>query len=362
MRRLSIWGVIAAAFLVGWSGCNAAQQGLFERFGDLAKTLDALDPTPMGDGHLGQIASGEYLQLRFPVPKPVPLGYALRLGNVVAFTGRGTSYKLVLRRDSAEGPIIYEGPVITNGDQWNASNREPVDITAHLRPQDAERGYFDVYVTGIVEGDGWTVYRHNPNRPIQVLVIEAGGDVARAIRQEQEMAQRGIAIIPAPQAISPADGSLKLSSTSRIVIAGPQTDEARFAAQDLAEQIGERCGLRLATAAGGPRRGDIVLERGQEVRGPEGYRLRVDRQGARLSSSTDAGLFYAAQTLAQLVRPDGTIPCLEITDWPDYPIRGIQYDVARGQTVNVEWWKRLIRSMARYKLNALMIYGENDYR
>ncbi|MBC7288862.1 MAG: family 20 glycosylhydrolase, partial [Armatimonadetes bacterium] len=35
---------------------------------------------------------------------------------------------------------------------------------------------------------------------------------------------------------------------------------------------------------------------------------------------------------------------------------------ARGQTVNVEWWKRLIRSLARYKLNALMIYGENDYR
>ncbi len=366
MTRLRKPLVVFAAFLFGallTSAVLAApREGLLDRFADLAKPLDAIAPTPTGTGHIGQIESGKYVQLRFPVPKPLPLAYALKLGNVVGFSGRGTSYKLVLRRDSADGPIIYEGPVITNGDMWNASNRHPIDITAHLKPEDADRGYIDIFVTGIIEGDGWTVYRHNDGRPIQALVIQAGGELERMIRQEEQTAARGVAIVPAPQRITLADGSLNLSASSRIVLTGPQTDEARFAAADLAEQIAERCGLKLTVATGGAKSGDIVLARGPEVHGPEGYRLRVTATGARLTSSTDTGLFYAAQTLAQLLRPDGSVPCLEIIDWPDYPLRGLQYDVARGQTVNVDWWKRVIRSLARYKLNAIMIYGENDYR
>lgn len=324
--------------------------------------LAAVEPTPTGDGHLGLLESGVTVQIRFPVPKPLPPQYLLELGNVVAFSGRGTSYRLVLRRDASDGPVIYEGPAVANGDQWNATNAQPIDIGKSLRAEDAERGYIDIYVSAVVQEDGWTIYRHNAGRPIGVRVPTA--ESIEAARQARLAAERGIAIIPWPQKISLGAGELKLTPRTRIVLPARATQAARFAASDMAEQIAEACGLKLTVREGASAaRGDISLGYDKSVRGgEEGYRLVVDDQGIQLFGGGEAGLFYAAQTLAQLVTKAGSVPHVSIEDWPAYPLRGIQYDVARGQTVNVEWWKRVIRALARYKLNAIMVYGEDDYR
>ncbi|MCX7599361.1 MAG: beta-N-acetylhexosaminidase, partial [Armatimonadetes bacterium] len=354
MRPRSFYVPFAlACFLAGLTAGALAQDEEF---------LAAIDPSPTGDGHLGLLESGATVQLRFPVPRPLPPQYWLELGNVVAYTGRGTSYRLFLRRDAGDGPVIYEGPVVANGDQWNASNAQPLDIARSLRAEDADRGYMDVYVSAVVEGDGWTVYRHNPGRPIGVRVPTP--ESVEAARQAQMAAERGIAVIPWPQKITVAAGEIKLTARARIVLPARATAAARFAAADLAEQIAETCGLRLVIREGvSAARGDIRLGYDKSVRGgEEGYRLVVDGQGARILAGGEAGLFYAAQTLAQLVTRQGTVPHVTIEDWPAYPLRGLQYDVARGQTVNVEWWKRVIRALARYKLNAIMIYGEDDYR
>ena len=339
-----------------WLGTAAQAVAQDEEF------LAAIEPTPMGDGHLGLLESGATVQVRFPVPKALPEQYLLELGNVVGFSGRGTSYRLILRRDAPDGLVIYEGPVVANGDQWNATNAQPIDIGKSLRAEDAARGYVDIYLSAIVEGDGWTVYRHNAGRPIGVRVPTA--ESIEAARQARMAAERGIAVIPWPQKLSLGAGEVKLTPRTRIVLPARATEAARFAASDMAEQIAEACGLKLAISEGvRAARGDIRLGYTKAVQGgEEGYRLIVDEQGVQLLGGGEAGLFYAAQTLAQLVTRRGMVPHVSIEDWPAYPLRGIQYDVARGQTVNVEWWKRIIRALARYKLNAIMIYGENDYR
>lgn len=354
MRPAGIWTGLAIAYLLVGMVVDVMAQD--EEF------LAAIAPTPAGDGHLGLLESGATVQIRFPVPKPLPPQYLLELGNVVAFSGRGTSYRLVLRRDAPDGPVIYEGPTVANGDQWNATNAQPIDIGRSLRAEDAARGYVDIYVSAVVEGDGWTVYRHNAGRPIGVRVPTA--ESIEAARQAQMAAERGIAVIPWPQKITLAAGEMKLSARTRIVLPARATQAARFAAADMAEQIAEACGLKLTVREGlSATRGDIRLGYDKSVKGgEEGYRVVVDDQGVRLLGGGEAGLFYAAQTLAQLVTRQGSVPHVTIEDWPAYPLRGIQYDVARGQTVNVEWWKRIIRALARYKLNAIMVYGENDYR
>ena len=59
----------------------------------------------------------------------------------------------------------------------------------------------------------------------------------------------------------------------------------------------------------------------------EGYRLTVTENGISAASADDAGAFYALQTLRQLAVPAGkgvfSVPCVEITDSPQYGWRGV---------------------------------------
>lgn len=341
----------------------ALAQGQSSQYLEMARPEAPLEPTPMGDGHLGELESGTYVPLRFPVPEQTPLAYALNLGNVVGYTGRGQSYQLIVRRDSVDGPVIHDGSEIAVGDDWNVENRSPIDVTDALTEDDLARGHIDIYVTGLVEGDDWTLYRHNQGRrEITALVAEGTPELRRMVEMLAELRERRVALIPLPQSAEFGDGSLVLTGDTRIVL-GPLTDESdRFAAEDLAAQIAERAGLALEIMQGDARPGDILLERVQTFAAePEGaYHLSV-AESARVTASNPAGLFYGAQTLAQLVGPGGELPHVQISDQPAYPVRGLQYDVARGQTVPVDWWKRVIRELARCKLNTLVIYGENDY-
>jgi hypothetical protein len=349
--------LLALAWVLSLSHAQDAAQSP-----ELCQILNALEPTPMGDSYVGETTPDAFAQLRFPVPKPLPVIYALQLGNIVALSGRGTSYQLVLRRDRSDGPVVYEGPVIAGGDQWNADNLRPIDIVGKLTDADAARGYIDIFASAIVKDDGWAVYRHNPGRPITALA--GTQEMRRAAEQAQAIAKRGIAVVPVPQKMVLADGEMKLTSRSRILLPKGASDAVRFAAGDLAEQITERCGLKLRVAPyASPTAADIALGYDPSTQGgTDGYRLVVDGKSARALGGGETGLFYAVQTLAQLVGDKAAIPHVTVDDWPDYPLRGLQYDVARGQTVKVDWWKRVIRCLARYKLNAIMIYGEDDYR
>lgn len=84
--------------------------------------------------------------------------------------------------------------------------------------------------------------------------------------------------------------------------------------------------------------------------GEEAYRLSVTPDKVLIASSGAAGEFYARKTLAQLRRPDGTCPCVEIEDAPKFRWRGVLLDESRhffGAAVV----KRILDRMAEYKLN-----------
>ncbi len=93
----------------------------------------------------------------------------------------------------------------------------------------------------------------------------------------------------------------------------------------------------------------------QDLGLPEhGYRLLVNASGAQLQSPDATGLFHGQQTLRQLVnqarRGDGTVPALEITDYPRFPWRGAHLDVCR-HFFSLETVKAFIDRMALHKLN-----------
>lgn len=87
---------------------------------------------------------------------------------------------------------------------------------------------------------------------------------------------------------------------------------------------------------------------------PEAYRLKVDRQGIEIKAASEAGLFYARQTLRQLLTPEG-IPYVEISDAPRFPYRGLHLDVSRHFFPKEEVFK-LLDVMSSYKLNTLHMH------
>ena len=85
----------------------------------------------------------------------------------------------------------------------------------------------------------------------------------------------------------------------------------------------------------------------------EGYRLEVSKDGVVIASSTDAGAFWARQTLAQLARRDSDgwrVPAVKIEDAPQFGWRGLHLDESR-HFFGKEVVKRFLDRMAEHKLN-----------
>lgn len=82
----------------------------------------------------------------------------------------------------------------------------------------------------------------------------------------------------------------------------------------------------------------------------EGYTLEVVTPNIICKASTPAGIFYATQSLMQLVKPDNTIPNLTINDKPKYAWRGFMLDESR-HFMGKETVKQYLDLMARLKMN-----------
>jgi hexosaminidase len=91
-----------------------------------------------------------------------------------------------------------------------------------------------------------------------------------------------------------------------------------------------------------------------EALGPEGYRLEVRGGRASVEAETDAGRFYAEQTLRRLSAGD-----VVIADRPRFAWRGAMLDVAR-HFFGVEDVCRVIDHLSAYKLNVLHLHLSDD--
>ena len=101
----------------------------------------------------------------------------------------------------------------------------------------------------------------------------------------------------------------------------------------------------------------------------QAYKLIIKNNSIRLEATSSTGLFYATQSLKQLYRyaflnddDDINLPCMTITDWPNFKIRAWQDDISRGPIVSIDYLKTLIPQMAEYKLNAFSLYTEHTFK
>lgn len=170
-------------------------------------------------------------------------------------------------------------------------------------------------------------------------------------------------LLPAPQHISPAEGLFAARSEAAIVLVGaapdllPAARTIQKAAHDSARQT-----WRIAAASSADSSAAVTITIDAAMAKPEGYRITIGRQTIAIVAHDPAGAFYAAQTLAQLLRvcPDG-VPCADIEDWPDLPARGIMLDISRDKVPTMKTLRRLVDLMASMKLNQLQLYTEHTF-
>ena len=88
---------------------------------------------------------------------------------------------------------------------------------------------------------------------------------------------------------------------------------------------------------------------------PGAYRLSVDEKGIYIAGDNETGVFYAIQSLIQLLpMPSGgkqlSIPYVEINDRPRFAYRGLMLDVGR-HIMPVPFIKKFIDYLAMHKMN-----------
>ncbi|MBR3615988.1 MAG: family 20 glycosylhydrolase [Bacteroidaceae bacterium] len=177
-----------------------------------------------------------------------------------------------------------------------------------------------------------------------------------------------ISIIPYPAELSVGEGSIAVASLNAITY---PNDEVQKHVADFAAMLAKTSGTTLAVKESGAQAaaGEIWLAVDASLPA-EGYTMNVNGNGIAIKAATDAGFFYAIQTLKQLLprelfgeelssEAEWTFPLVSIIDQPQYEHRGFMMDVAR-HFFDKDEVKKVLDIMALYKMNRLHWHLTDD--
>jgi len=172
-----------------------------------------------------------------------------------------------------------------------------------------------------------------------------------------------IQIVPTPKLIKSLEGDFRLKDDLHITVLTPK-DSTDYIIELIQQTLKGFQKINSVIK----NNGDIQISYiGNEEQnhiiqnfGDEGYLLRISKKKIELKAHTAKGIYYAAMSLIQMLeKANGSLPCIEIIDWPDMKIRGVSDDISRGQVSNLENFKKIISHIARYKMNTYMLYMED---
>ena len=168
-------------------------------------------------------------------------------------------------------------------------------------------------------------------------------------------------LIPQPKELLLIKGTFTFDADTLILIPAQAGDDALFTARQIQEEVCQTTCLTLPIVKTHtpPRPANVILL----VCGPEqaaafgvepvtinapeavagqAYALTVKKGRITLYADAPAGLFYAVQTLRQLVRTLGLhLPDMAVRDWPTLPCRGLMLDISRRKVPRLDTLKHL---------------------
>jgi hexosaminidase len=182
------------------------------------------------------------------------------------------------------------------------------------------------------------------------------------------VASAQVAIIPKPSKMVELGGSFRLDKNTRISVDQSNQDLKRVA-DDFRASIKIPVGFEIKYTGKSPKSGCIAITLDSLILNEEGYLLKVTPDKIIVKAKSPAGIFYALQTLRQLLPAEsknqlsGTkileIPAVEIEDAPRFEHRGFMLDVAR-HFQPVEVLMRYIDLLSFYKINHFHLHLTDD--
>ena len=163
-------------------------------------------------------------------------------------------------------------------------------------------------------------------------------------------------VVPMPQKVVGTQGGA-FQLTPRTLICYPQGNKSlKRHAEWLAQYIKESTGMNLNVSSLPAQRNCIRLTASYKSPNPEAYNIRTNSDLILLDGASEAGLFYAMQTLRKSL-PTGncgergiTVPATEVTDAPRFAYRGAHLDVSR-HFVTTDSIRRFIDMLAVHNIN-----------
>ena len=188
---------------------------------------------------------------------------------------------------------------------------------------------------------------------------------------------QSIKLIPVPREVRPT-AAISLTNGIEVTCASPCDPEDAFAVSDFNTSLAARgitvspgaathiLVLRYSTNLGRPTYRDSLAGGGDPempaAMKSEGYVIIPDGKGLALTADSASGIFYALQTIKQLITGNGTLAILHaatIRDWPAMKYRGLDDDLSRGPVPTFDYQKKQIRTLAAYKVNIYSPYFEH---
>jgi hexosaminidase len=169
-------------------------------------------------------------------------------------------------------------------------------------------------------------------------------------------------IIPAPQSLQVLPGHFTIDNATVISNGDDFTHSVNFLSSFLQKETNRSWETTYATE------NVILFEFDPSITAAEGYTIEINAQQVLLKAGTDAGAFYAVQTLIQLIPLELEkskanhllhIPAVAIKDEPRFSYRGMHLDVSR-HLYDVEFIKKYIDAMALLKMNTFHWHLTDD--
>ena len=188
-----------------------------------------------------------------------------------------------------------------------------------------------------------------------------------------KVSENQYSVIPQPNELHPVSGNFRFDNSTVFHVSSALDKTCSSMIDSLIRQIEITSGYRMKAEIvedneAMPQNG-ITFSLNKNI-APEGYELTIDPNDVSVQASDRSGIFYAIQTLKQLMPTaiygkqavadaQWTLPCVEIKDAPRFGYRGVMIDVARHFFPKEEM-KRVIDLMALHKLNNLHWHLSDD--
>lgn len=190
---------------------------------------------------------------------------------------------------------------------------------------------------------------------------------------------QGLHLIPMPVSVANIS-SQPLTGGVQLQCSAPCAAEDEFAITDLKASLAERgvevnetASVHVLVTRFGSALSQSIYKDAQpagsgapefpEPMKAEGYVLIPDGKGLAVTAASAEGIFYALQTVKQLIDAGAgraaVLHTATIRDWPAMKYRGLDDDLSRGPVTTLEFQKKLIRTLAAYKVNLYSPYFEH---